>query len=909
MGNKDLPPWGGGPDPISTVLDEHTSQPDFIRIGWTARLTAEGRWLSFQRADFELPDQGWKLHVSSITRSAPEVLRRVLPLLLSEKVSFKTASSWSALVYLNDGSGGVSQVGKFVTVYPDSDAQAVRLAAALDQATRGLPGPAVPSDRRLAPGSLVSYRYGGFGNLRLQMPWGEVVAAIRSPAGELEPDPRGTEFSAPSWVSDPFVGAGVADPPAESETMVAGRYLPMARLSRTARGSVFLAVDTLQPRRCILKESLRNVLVDRSGADAYERLRNEAEVLGRLSPDPRFPAILDLVETDEGLTLVMEDMVGETLENTVRELARDGRLPDGARMLRWAREIAEAVGVLHRNGLIFRDLKSSNVIVPPAGALRLFDFETVYDLRAGGPARGRGTRGYMSPQQARGEPPCELDDVHAFGGVLWFLATAVEPGRVPRYAERVGDLLALLNPAAPAGVGNLIPRCLAPDPEDRPPSMAAIVEELSKMESRPADPGAAFHPHEGGGEQRRSLREMAHRAGDALCGLARTVPGGEGVMWPSREGPGKGGFALDVNNGSAGVLLALSELARTTRDPGHLSALAQGAKWLCGEERPSGWRSPSLYVGEAGIGTALLRAGLVLCEDRFLEAAAQCSFRVAGTPLDSPDLFNGAAGRLRFHLAVWDGLAREDHLELARRTGEWLLQKAEAVTGGLCWRIPEGFGGLSETVQTGYAHGAAGIADVLLDLYEATSETRFREAAAGAASWLAGLAFPALADGKGADWPFDQKKSGRIGPFWCHGAAGIARFLFHAAALDLIPGAGELAHRAALTAARGSRWASPCQCHGLMGNAEVLVDAYQATRDRAYLDEAGPIAALLRMYAVEVADGLVWPFDAPETYTPDLMIGFSGVIPCLLRLAEPERRPHLLSRHGLVLRACDGSRS
>jgi hypothetical protein len=65
--------------------------------------------------------------------------------------------------------GGASQIGKFVTVYPNDDIQAVRLALALDAATRGLSGPAVPSDRPLRPAGIVCTA-GSFATPLMQTP-------------------------------------------------------------------------------------------------------------------------------------------------------------------------------------------------------------------------------------------------------------------------------------------------------------------------------------------------------------------------------------------------------------------------------------------------------------------------------------------------------------------------------------------------------------------------------------------------------------------------------------------------------------------------------------------------------------------------------------------------------------------
>jgi hypothetical protein len=98
--------------------------------------------------------------------------------------------------------------------------------------------------------------------------------------------------------------------------------------------------------------------------------------------------------------------------------------------------------------------------------------------------------------------------------------------------------------------------------------------------------------------------------------------------------------------------------------------------------------------------------------------------------------------------------------------------------------------------------------------------------------------------------------------------------------------------------ARGTRWSSATQCHGLAGSAELLLDFYQALSDPAYLAEAHSIGRLLEAYATERDGLLVWPSEMPFVYSPDYMVGFAGVAVALLRLADPERRPHQLSRRG-----------
>jgi hypothetical protein len=70
----------------------------------------------------EIPEQDWKLHASADPTSAEAVLRRALPVLLAEDAGFKVVTSVPQLALLNNGMAGLSQVGKFITVYPKDNA-------------------------------------------------------------------------------------------------------------------------------------------------------------------------------------------------------------------------------------------------------------------------------------------------------------------------------------------------------------------------------------------------------------------------------------------------------------------------------------------------------------------------------------------------------------------------------------------------------------------------------------------------------------------------------------------------------------------------------------------------------------------------------------------------------------------
>ena len=219
------------------------------------------------------------------------------------------------------------------------------------------------------------------------------------------------------------------------------------------------------------------------------------------------------------------------------------------------------------------------------------------------------------------------------------------------------------------------------------------------------------------------------------------------------------------------------------------------------------------------------------------------------------------------------------------------------------WAIPPGYGGLSKGRYLGYAHGAAGIADALLDLLRGDGR-RARPGLCPARAAAGCRAQARAVPGDERRWRGRPWTVGGPGPaFWCHGAGGIGRLFGHAAALGVLEGAEGLARGAACDTARSARWAEPTQCHGLAGNIEFLLDRYQATGLPDYLRDADELGRLLGAQASERGGHLLWPSELPTIFSPDYMVGYAGVAVTLLRLADPEARPRQLSRRGFAFRA------
>jgi hypothetical protein len=823
-----------------------------IAPGWQVEPPREEEpWIEVSPPDAQLPPQGWKLHVSAIPGSAATVLKRALPVLLAGRAAFKVVATAELLESLNAAEGGVGQIGKFITVYPANEAAAVRVGVALDEATRGLRGPPVPSDRPIRPGSLVHYRYGAFEERMGLDPWGRPVPVVAGPRGEPVPDPRDETYVMPPWVEDPFVGAGVTEEPVRQA--IDGRFAVVATLHRSPRGAVHLAADLETSRPCVLKQAWRDAAVGPDGRDAADHLRREAAVLERLAPDPRFPALIGLVEHAGELYLAMERVEGSTLARRVEAAQSVGAFIPVDQSVAWGGELAEALAALHAAGLAYRDLTSTNVVI--GERLQLVDLEHAAELGsiAGPPG---GTSGYASPQQAAGTPPSVADDVYSLGAILYLLCTGAEPPEAPDPFALLDRPVSLLNPSIGEPLSDVVTRCLDPDPAARYASAAEVGTALEQ-----AAAGAAIVPPAvgtGGPADPSPAASPARAAGDAMCELLEASGAGSGE--------------------TAAAVLALSEVVGAFGEPRHAETLDRVAAALANADpadHPGG-----ILSGEGLAIAAILAAARTLNVQTLGDRAAERARRLAELPPNGPDLAGGLAGRLRVHLLVFRETGDPRARDAAMDAGDRLLVTAE---DGPRWPLPS-FVGRPGPAHLGWAHGLAGIAEALLDLHASVGAARGRDKAEAAVRRLEATAVPGLDDGSGAVWP-DPEGGPPGGTSLWRGAAGVTRFLLRAAAAG-IPGAAGMADRGARTVARGGRWAGPTLAFGLAGSVTLLLDAAEASGDAGWRAEAASHAPILGAFAKD--GGRRWL----GLYDPmDLGVGLPGIAVALARLAADRPDP------------------
>ncbi|MEU8796200.1 serine/threonine-protein kinase [Spirillospora sp. NPDC048819] len=205
-----------------------------------------------------------------------------------------------------------------------------------------------------------------------------------------------------------------------------------------------------------------------------ERLRHEAVMLGQAG-SPHVARLFQLIEGPGTAAIVMEAVDGVSLKEL---LERHGALaPEAA--LTVLKGSLLGLAAAHAVGVVHRDYKPANVVVPADGRSRLVDFGIA--TPAGREAGGAGTPYYMAPEQWNRHVATPASDVYAATCVF----VECVSGRRPYSGGRAELMRAHLTGAVPAEavpepLRPLVTRGMAKAPEDRPESAAAFVDDLER---------------------------------------------------------------------------------------------------------------------------------------------------------------------------------------------------------------------------------------------------------------------------------------------------------------------------------------------------------------------------------------------------------------------------------------------
>jgi len=257
-----------------------------------------------------------------------------------------------------------------------------------------------------------------------------------------------------------------------------GRYEILEIIGTGAHGRVARAHDPMIGRLVAIKLFPREL----AKGEARQRFLQEARVVGQLS----HPSIITLHDMgiDEATQtpyLVMEFLDGQPLDRILEK----GSIPL-SKACAWAAEMASALGVAHRKGVIHGDVKPANMLITDDGRVKLMDFGMArlasHDT---GATPLLGTPAYWCPEQIMGKPQDARSDLFSLGVVLYEMVVGKRPFDADSLQAICGRVLSSTplppshaNPSVPTGFDAVVARCLAKDPATRYATAESLAEDL-----------------------------------------------------------------------------------------------------------------------------------------------------------------------------------------------------------------------------------------------------------------------------------------------------------------------------------------------------------------------------------------------------------------------------------------------
>lgn len=330
-----------------------------------------------------LPEYGFKIHISATSSNFESILKKFLEYYSrNQNLLFKVIANTDKLNKQNIGFFGLSQVGKFITIYPQSENELQTLLSELELIYKFDRSIRIPSDKRFLNSEIVYYRYGEF-------------------KFNFKHNDKRTNNE---LVYDKFTFS--------KYDILPKRYIVLDIIQKSGNNGIYRVLDVKLKSIKILKESVPFGAISKNNVDSVNRKINEFFILKSI--DEEFvPKVVDIFWIQNSLCIVTDYVIGNKLGAMVVSDI------DFERRVNIFLNLVQKVLIIHQKyNVIINDISMNNVIVDSENDIKIFDFElsqsplSIYDTEKVG-TDGFYDRNYHCVDYSQ--------DIFSLGKILFYL--------------------------------------------------------------------------------------------------------------------------------------------------------------------------------------------------------------------------------------------------------------------------------------------------------------------------------------------------------------------------------------------------------------------------------------------------------------------------------------------------------
>lgn len=806
-----------------------------------------------------LVEQGWKIHISAGVNNAPIISEKAICHLVRNKIDFKIVKNSFILDQLNKGQFGITQIGKFITIYPHDLNHFYRLIEELDFILKEIENhsPVIATDIQLHKNSIIYFRYGAYKSFTLRLPNGKTKSLVNTINDKLTVDAREPYFVLPDHIKEPFKDSKkyktIKISNIEGE-ILHGKYYVLYQLHNSYKSEVHRGINIAENSKyyqVVIKSSKVNQFVHTQSA--FELLKKEYEMYALFDSENLTPGIVNYYEKGNKNYLITEYIDGITLEEYIAQNSLTGYQFTSNEVAKLGLKIVKLLEKVHDKSLIFNDLKPSNIMIDELFNICLIDLESLLPINTKTDAV-LSTRGFRNSKNE-----CTIqNDIYAVGVILYSLCTNINPTYLTREFSFSERPIYIYNSNIDDPLIGLIDRIINKTDTitlDQIYSELTTINEYRHLKTTPKK-ASNFDVV----NSKKLFFEIAKRTGYYFS---------EGEYKHQLKNNFLDEDAYNFQNGDAGILFFMSALYPHCPDKKFNLLVESLSNNLLANM--DALNDDGFYTGKSGVVYTLINS-LAINENLNYQKLIEL--------VDEIDYLS-----LTHNFCYFDGISGigDCFVECFKITKDPIfLAKAEEIA----MLISENFDNYFTTesdFSLGFAYGLSGVAYFLTNIFSISKNKNYENSITKAKDILDDKIIEINNDI--INFPVTYNSEELSNTYWYNGISGIVQFYLQYFTIYKKKKDLHIINRLGNLIFQSSFSLQPTKYNGISGALSSLLKIYSVTKNEIWLEKCNHLCHLVKITGKYENNTLLFPGNSPTTFTTSFLKGHTGVAYELLRFS------------------------